>query len=186
MLTINTEKQEFYLNDGDGYRFFHSKPAKINLEHSLISVSKWEGIWKKPYLPVTGVESGIISVQEELSYISCMIIGKVGDLIPTVLRTYHTEEITDYINDQRTATKIYRLGNTPVASRTTVTSELVYYWMIKFGIPFQFEKWHFNRLLTLIDVCNIKENEGRKGGNMSSIESAKHRTQLNKMRRAQG
>ena len=186
MLTIHTEKQEFYLNDGGGFRFLYSEPSKINLEHSLISVSKWEGIWKKPYLPVTGVESGISSSKEEVSYISCMIIGKIGHLIPTVLRTYHTEEITEYINDQRTATTIHRRVTSPRSSRSIVTSELIYYWMIKFGIPFQFEKWHFNRLLTLIDVCNIKEREGQKGSNMSSIESAKHRTQLNKMRREQG
>ena len=185
MLTIHTEKQEFYLNDGNGFRFLHSKPAKINLEHSLISISKWEEIWKKPYLPVAGVESGITSGQEELSYISCMVIGSIGDLIPTVLRTYHNEEITNYINDQRTATKIYRHGNLPKSSKSIITSELIYYWMIKFGIPVQFEKWHFNRLLTLIDVCNIKEREGQKGGSMSSMESAKHRTQLNKMRQAQ-
>ena len=185
MLTIHTEKQEFYLNDGNGFRFLYSKSAKINLEHSLISVSKWEGIWKKPYLPVTGVESGISSAQEELSYISCMVIGKIEDLIPTVLRTYHTDEITEYINDQRTATKIYKHNTISTPSRSVVTSELIYYWMIKFEIPYQFEKWHFNRLLTLIDVCNIKEREGQKGASMSSIESAKHRTQLNEMRRAQ-
>ena len=160
--------------------FFHTKPISVRMEHSLISISKWEAFWKKSYLPSLR-EPGVHGFAEEQHYLSCMIIGTVPDHIPSILLQNHGTEIQEYIGDPQSATKIYRIGNTPSSSQT-VTAELIYYWMIKFGIPFECERWHFNRLLTLIDVCNVKESSG-KGGRMSTMDSANYRHQLNKARR---
>ena len=179
MLSIRIEEeQEFYLDLGDGHRFYYVDPAIINLEHSLISLAKWEQVWHRPYLPSTtpGIESGIATPLQEISYIKCMIVGKVKPFVPEVLRTYHSKEITDYINNPSTATTIHRRGASPrITKTTTVTAELIYYWMVRFGIPFdECQKWHLNRLLTFIDVCNIKELEaqGKKTGMLSSTENA--------------
>ena len=120
---------------------------------------------------------------EELYYISCMIIGNVGEHVPTLLLQNHLDTIRDYIGDAQTATTIHRMGPTP-PSRQVVTSELIYYWMIKFGVHITAERWHFNRLMTLIDVCNVKEGSG-KDAKMSTQEAAVYRHQLNKARRGQ-
>jgi hypothetical protein len=169
---------EFY--DEEHNEFFSSKPITVKLEHSLISISKWEGIWQKSYFP-SSYNPGLQGVTEELSYISCMIIGKVPDYVPGVLIRTYKNELHDYINSPKTATKVHHMssrhGVTP-----TITSELVYYWMIKYGIPFECQQWHFSRLLALIEVCNLKENP--KDHRMNAVDSAKYRYELNKARRA--
>ena len=180
MLIINVKEQEFY--DGKKEMFLYMKPITVRMEHSLISIAKWESFWQKPYLATPSVERGVFGHEEELYYIKCMIIGKVPNHIPGILLRDHTEKIKNYISKEHTATKIYRRGSTP-PSRQIVTAEVVYYWMIKFAIPFDCQRWHFNRLLMLIDVCNIKEASG-KGGTLSSIEAANYQHQLNKARRA--
>lgn len=178
MLVIHVDEYEFY--DGVNEVFFYTKAQDVKLEHSLISISKWEANFGKPYLP-SHLNEGMSGYHEELHYIECMIIGTVPEYIPRLILQNHKKEVVDYIASPNTATKIYRLGDAP-KSRQTVTSELIYYWMIKFGIPFECEKWHFNRLLTLIDVCNVKENSDK--NKMSTMDSAKYRYHLNRARRA--
>ena len=179
MLTINVKEHEFY--DGQKEMFFYTKPVKVRMEHSLISIAKWEARWNKPYLP-SFRGRGVYGVLEEQYYISCMIIGTVPEYIPSILLQNYSVEIEKYITDPQSATKIYRMGDSPPSTQT-VTAELIYYWMIKFGIPFDCERWHFNRLLMLIDVCNVKESSG-KDSKMSTMDSANYRHQLNKARRA--
>ena len=180
MLVIDVKEQEFY--DSEKQMFFNTKPITVRLEHSLISIAKWESHWEKPYFPSSGRSEGVKGGDEEIHYIKCMIIGNVPDYIPRVLLESHSEELKNYIRKKHSATTIHRRGK-PAASRQIITVELIYYWMIKYAIPKDCEMWHFNRLLMLIDVCNIKESSGKKG-NLSSLESAKERSVMNKARRA--
>jgi hypothetical protein len=153
------------------------------MEHSLISISNWEAIWHKPYLPSIHTP-GISGHKEEVSYIKCMIIGNVDEDIPNVLLNTHSSEIQDYISNPYSATRSFLVGEKPKQQlpRKTITSELIYYWMIKFGIPFTCEKWHFNKLLKLIETCNVQESQNTKAGRMSHTEAARYRHELNKQR----
>lgn len=175
MLTISVQPQELY--DEVTETFTYTEQRTVKLEHSLISVAKWEAIWHKAFLP--GPSSpGMVGPAEEISYISCMIIGDVPGLIPGLIHHYHRDEIEQYIADPHSATTIWR----PVQKQRmtqTITAELIYYWMIQFQIPFECEKWHLNRLLTLIDVCNVKNNPNNK---LSAREAAQRRWDIIKQR----
>jgi len=180
MLTIEITELEFY--DSEKEMFFNTKPLTVRMEHSLISISKWEAIWEKAYLPTPGVVPGLSGVDEERSYVKCMIIGEVPEHIPAVILQNHGKALRNYIEKKHTATTIHRRGPRRL-NRTVVTSELIYYWMAKFSIPFECDKWHFNRLLMLIDVCNIKEASKGKGGKLSSREAAQYMMDLNRARK---
>ncbi len=181
MLIINVEEQEFY--DSKKEEFFNTKPFTVRMEHSLISITKWESYWEKPYLATPGITKGIFGPVEERHYFKCMIIGDALDYIPDILLQNYSKEIKTYVNKRYSATTVYRKGP-PAPSRQIITTELIYYWMIRFGIPLECQRWHFNRLLMLIDVCNIKEQSAsKKGGKLSSLESANYRHELNKARR---
>lgn len=178
MLEIHIPELEFY--DESNNEFFTRKPLDVSLAHSLISISKWEGIWKKAYFP-SSYQEGLQGGLEELSYVECMIIGKTPSYVPMYLLQNHKRELHEYINDTQTATTLHQLG--PRKGVTpTITSELIYYWMIKFGIPFECQRWHVSRLLALIEVCNNKENA--KGNKMNPVDSARYRYELNKKRLA--
>jgi hypothetical protein len=180
MLTIKVEEQEFF--DQQKEVFFQTKPVVVRMEHSLISISKWEAYWEKPYLKTENVVRGISGLSEELHYIKCMILGNVPEYIPEILFHNHGKEISEYIGKQHTATIIHRrIGPGPV-SRQVITTELIYYWMIKFGIPLECQKWHFNRLLMLIDVCNVKETP-RKDNKLTTADANKYIRDLNRKRR---
>ena len=181
MLTINVGEQELW--DPIGDKFIDTKPITVQMEHSLISMSKWEAIWEKPLLQVEGLAEGVSTAEEELSYIKCMIIGKVPDYIPPLLQQRHGREIRKYMDSPNTATQIYTYGREH-GRRTIVTTELIYYWMIRFNIPMECEKWHINRLLTLVRICNIKEKEAAGKGKLTMAETAKYQHELNKARRA--
>jgi len=179
---------EIYIPEGN--EFFDSKTNEfvsvdsttVKMEHSLISVSKWEAIWKKPYLPVKGKIEGVNGPKQELSYIECMIIGKVAPLVPKVLMTGYKSVIWAYIADEQSATTINRRGRT-APNREIITSEVIYYWMTKYNVPFECDKWHFNRLLKLLEVCGIKETPAKKN-RVSRREAINEIYRLNAQRRA--
>ena len=104
MLTLTIAEQELYDSEQD--LFLKTKPMKVQLEHSLISMSKWEAIWCKPFLPVKGKTQGIENHTQELSYISCMIIGKTAPHVAHSLYQEHGTEIRDYISHPSSATII--------------------------------------------------------------------------------
>lgn len=134
------------------------KGALVQLEHSLISISKWESKWKKSFL-----NSQQKTIEETIDYVRCMTLGAPpSDEVYNNLTPKELEKIYDYINDPMTATKINdrRVGKGP--SRKIITSELIYSWMIDCEIPGCYEKWHLNRLLTLIQVRRI-EMSGKDG-----------------------
>lgn len=132
------------------------KECTLSLEHSLISISKWEAKWKKPFL---GREPK--TPEQSLDYIRCMTLNpKVDPLIYSGIRPEQVKEINDYVNDSQTAT--WFNDQDRKVSREIITSELIYYWMVAAEIPFECQKWHLNRLMTLIKVCSIKNEESMK------------------------
>lgn len=182
MLEIDVKSQEFF--DERTNMFLETKPVKVKLAHSLISISKWEGIWKKPFFP-SHYHEGMTGRKEEISYIECMLIGTYQPHIPATLMLYYREEIFNYMNDSQTATTIHRIGEDRRSRITpTITSEVIYSWMINYNIPFECDKWHFSRLITLIDVCNVQANKDKKSSRLNSLDSARYRNELNKARRA--
>lgn len=149
----------------------------LELEHSLVSLSKWEEIWEVPFL---GNQEK--TKEQTLSYIMCMdLLGNFTQEIFPHLKADQFLQITEYIDAKKTATTVTERPGPP--STQIVTSELIYYWMIALNIPVEFETWHLNRLLMLIKVCNIQNSKGDPKNRMSSSEAAAQRRALNDQRR---
>ena len=137
--------------------FVYYKEQTIQLEHSLVSIAKWESRWHKAFLKKDQKTN-----DEILDYIRCMTITQNVD--PSVymrLTELNYKQIQDYIDSPMTATYIPKDENSKGSSEIP-TAELIYYWMISFNIPFECQKWHLNRLLALINVCNIKNRPPKK------------------------
>ena len=173
MLQIVIPEREFF--DSVKQEFIYLKEQRLVLEHSLISISKWESKWKKPFLSKEGK-----TIEESRDYVRCMTLNK--DVDPSVYTTLSQDvfqRINSYIEDSMTATwfndKNQKPGNGPV-----ITSELIYYWMVAFKIPFECEKWHLNRLLTLIKVCELKNAPKKK---MKRKDIYAHNAALNAARK---
>lgn len=158
--------------------FEYMEERELCLEHSLVSIAKWESKWHKPFLT-----KDVKSREETIHYIKCMTITQnVNPNLYNCLTSKNLKEINEYIEDPMTATwfsgtssgKTYNLG------REQVTSELIYYWMTSLNIPFECQKWHINRLFTLIRICNIK-NQSPKKQNKREIMS--RNTALNAARK---
>lgn len=177
MLRITLPKAEFY--DESTSRFVDLEPLELRLEHSLVSLSKWEAEYEKPFLTQEKRTS-----TETLSYIHAMCLDDIPFEELTRLTQDQLNEIGDYINSKRTATWFNdgpEKKGSP-ARGSTITSELIYHWMINFQIPFECQHWHLNRLLTLIKVCNIKQQGPKK---MSRREMMARNKALNEQRKAQ-
>lgn len=160
--------------DDETNEFFTVKKQTLKLEHSLVSISKWESKWHKSFL-----NSDSKSYEEILDYIRCMSINPVDQNVLLSLTDQNLKDIQDYIQNPMTATVIKDTYNRK--SNEIITSELIYYWMVALEIPFECEKWHINRLLTLIKVCNIKNQPSKK---MSKRDIYSQNRMLNEARRA--
>lgn len=175
MLRLIVVKSEDF--DEATSEFVTSDRVELELEHSLVSVSKWESKWELPFLSTTTKTN-----EQVLDYVRMMNLR--GDFPEEVLRFFspvHIEKINAHINAKMTATTIHDPQSGP--SREIVTAELIYYWMFAHNIPIECENWHLNRLLTLIKVCNIKNNpEKRK---LNRQEAAQMQRDLNAKRRAE-
>lgn len=183
MLDIIIPEQHYEFYDDINEVFLppiNVKETKIQIEHSLISIRKWEQKWQKPFLQNVEKTYGEIT-----DYIRCMTLTHGID--PDV---YHwipesvIKEVIEYINNPMTATWFSdnNLVDAQKNSRETVTAEIIYYWMIVLNIPIEFQKWHLNQLLTLIKVVNIKNGKPKK---MNKRDAARERAALNKKRREQ-
>ena len=164
--------------DDDKQEFVDIKPSRtLSLEHSLISLSKWESKWCKPFISTKD------KTQEEIiDYIKCMTLTQnVADDVYNRLSFENIKQINEYINAPMTATRFFNDKNVKT-SREQITSEIIYYWMITLNIPFECQKWHLNRLLTLIRVCNIKNQPPKK---MNRREILSRNAALNAARRKQ-
>ena len=129
----------------------------LKLEHSLVSISKWESKWHKPFL--TKQEK---TKDEVRDYIRCMTLTpNVDESVYSRLTKKNFNDVYEYIKDPMTASNVPDRKNGKV-NRETPTSELIYYWMISEGIPVEFERWHINRLMTLIKMCTYKNQSPTK------------------------
>lgn len=157
--------------------FIYRKEQKLILEHSLVSLSKWESRWHKPFL---STKKDSKSQEEVIDYIRCMTLTQnVDPAIYYELSSNNYERIQAYIDDPMTATTFNDFQKAK-PSNEIITSELIYYWMIAYNVPVEFEKWHLNRLLTLIKVCSIKNAPPKK---MSKREIYNRNAALNASRR---
>lgn len=161
--------------DEENSKFISMKEQTLVLEHSLVSLSKWERKWKKPFL-----SSDEKTPEEWLDYFRCMTINQVNELVYMFLTNEDIQKIIDYIGDPMTATTISDVSASN-GRKEIVTSEIIYYNMISYGIPIEMEKWHLNSLITLIRVFSIKGGGSKK---MSQSEAAAFQRQLNESRRA--
>ena len=174
MLTIKIPAREFF--DEKTQTFFTTKEQTLQLEHSLISISKWESKWQKPFLSINKKKT----LEETIDYIKCMTITKnVDSNVYNYLSNENMNEINTYIESPMTATTFS--DNTKGSSREIITSELIYYWMISLNIPMECQQWHINRLLTLIRVCNVKNTPPKK---MSRKDITNRYASLNAARRS--
>lgn len=175
MLQITVPAVELY--DERTEQFVTMKEQTLQLEHSLVSLSKWESKWCKAFLSKQEK-----TLEENLDYIKCMTINQgINPVVYSCLTRENIKQINEYIEAPMTAT-YFSDGRSGKQGRETVTSELIYYWMIALNIPFECQKWHLNRLLTLIQVCNLKNQPPKK---MSKREIISRNAALNAARRKQ-
>ena len=163
--------------DEEKQEFVEPRCQTLQLEHSLVSLSKWESKWQKPFY-----SKKEMSDEEALDYIKCMTLSKNVD--PEVYKHITREnvkEVMDYISNPMTATTFGNNDKGQV-NKEVITSELIYYWMIASNIPFECQKWHLNRLITLIRVCSIKNTPPKK---RSKREIMSRNAALNAARRQQ-
>lgn len=173
-LALRLRSSDFY--DNKTRRFISVKEKTIVLEHSLLSISKWEAKWHKPYF------SAEKKTEEEFrDYLRCMTITpNVPDTDFYGLTSAQYQEILDYMKDSQTATTFH--NQEQKKSREVMTNEIVYYLMAEFGIPFDpCQKWHINHLMALIDVCAIKSQPAKK---MKPKDMLNQRRALNAQRRS--
>lgn len=175
MLRITIKGDDFF--DEEKNEFISIGDVILDLEHSLVSLSKWEAKYEKAFLGRSEKTN-----EELFDYLRCMIVNE--DFDPTVMQRAskeNFEEIQKYIESNQSAVKFDAM---PGKSGTgeTITSELIYYWMVAYNIPFECEVWHLNRLFALIRICNVKNAPKKK---MSKQEIARQNRELNAKRKAE-
>lgn len=174
MLQLVIPESELF--DEETCTFVKTKKELLQLEHSLVSLSKWESKWCKPFLgrdPKTN--------EETFDYIRCMTITQnVDPSVYTRLSNDALSQIDAYINAKMTATW-FSDKQPSKPSREVITSEILYWQMITLNIPFECQKWHLNRLMTLIKVCDLKNQPPKKQGRKEMISQ---RSALNAARRS--
>lgn len=175
MLTITVPSSEYW--DDNKQEFIEVKGGALKLEHSLVSIAKWESKWCKSFLNTKEKTD-----EETMDYIRCMTLTQnIDPNIYSQLSLQNVEDIKNYINAPMTATVFADTGDSST-NREVVTAELIYYWMIAYNIPFECQKWHINRLLTLVRVCGVKNNPPKK---MGKGELMRRNAALNAARRRQ-
>lgn len=179
MLLVELQEEQF---DGAKEEFFWKTHAVVELEHSLVSISKWESKWEVPYLAKEEKTD-----EQAYSYIECMIEdpGFDKDLLQ-YLTEENVQEIAKYIQAKMTATW-FAESKTPGAPprKEVITAEIIYYWMIALNVPMECQHWHLNKLLTLIEVCSRKNaSAGNKKPSRPTGDALAQRRALNAQRRA--
>lgn len=175
MLRIIIEGEESF--NAEDNTFSTADDVVIDLEHSLMSLSKWESEFGKPFL-----SSGVKSSEEIFGYLKHMIVTPNAD--PDALlgcSQKNIDMIQEYIESSQSATTFGMMPERRGPGEI-ITSELIYYWMLSFNIPFECQHWHLNRLFALIRICNIKNSKPKK---MSRSELAQRNAELNARRKAE-
>lgn len=175
MLQITIPATELW--DEINERFIRTRKQTLQLEHSLVSISKWESKWCKPFLSTNSK-----TTEETIDYIRCMTLTQnVNPNVYVALTNENIKQVNNYIEAPMTATT-FSEDKSGKTNREIITAELIYYWMIALQIPMKCEKWHINRLLTLIRVCNIKNQPPKKRSQGDILRSY---AELNAARRKQ-
>lgn len=186
MLTVVIPEQHHRLFDESTEEFLYIdvKKTELQLEHSLMSLKKWEQKWHQRFIEREG-EKSTKTPEQTIDYIRCMTLNKnVDPNVYPFIPKEQLQEIEAYINDPMTATTIKEPNDTvsqAKKSKEGISAELIYYWMITLGIPFECEKWHLNTLIMLIRVCSIKNSKPEK---KDPRQLAMERRQENLRRRA--
>lgn len=190
MLRITVPQKQFW--NEETKKFEYTKETVLVLEHSLISISKWEAKFHKPFYVSKKDKKEKRSEAETLYYIKCMTINTVNDdRVYLALTPDNVDAIEKYITDPMTATKLSKSKKSNSSKKEDtrpITSELVYYWMIQYGIPHEYEKWHFERLLTLIRLCSEEaekhDPKKKKERKKTTTEQLDRMAALNERRKA--
>lgn len=177
MLQITVPAIEMW--DEVNEEFVCEREQTLTLEHSLVSLSKWESKWGKSFL-----HTKEFTYEQFIDYVKFMTITQnVKDDVYRRLSNDNVSRIKEYINAPMTATTFSERANSrSKKSNEIVTAELIYYWMLSHNIPFECQKWHLNRLLTLIRVCNVKSTKPKP---LSRRQLMSRNAQLNAARREQ-
>ena len=176
-ITIVIPKQELY--DEKTQEFINiEEDVSITLEHSLVSISKWESKWHKIYLD----PDKKIDEEEALDYVRCMTVNRnVDPIVYNALTQDNIKDINEYINNPMTATT-FRQSQVKKSTRRTElqSSELLYYYMFKLGVPKECEKWHINRLMTLLHIYTIKDANENPNKKLSRSETMARYKEINR------
>lgn len=165
---FNEATNEFTVVDG----------IELEFEHSLLALSKWESIYEKPFLGPDEKTN-----EELIGYMKAMLVTPgVSSEVFSLVSPENILEIQRYIDSKQSATTFGSLPDTPKAAKEIISSELIYYWLVAFTIPFDVETWHLNRLFALIRICNIKNSKPKK---MTPSQIAERNRELNAQRKAQ-
>lgn len=163
MLQITVPGAELY--DENSNTFITVKDQTLTLEHSLVSLQKWEAKWNKPFLSKDG-----ITTEQTIDYIRCMTITQnVPPITYSLITNDNIKDVEEYINSPMTATWFSEEKKNGRSNGEVITAELIYHWMIALQIPPEYRKWHLNQLLTLIKVCNIKNTPPKKMGKKATM-----------------
>lgn len=174
MLSITVTTLEKF--DEANSLFVEPETYDLELEHSLVSLSKWESVVEKPFLG--GTEK---TAEETFLYIELMNrTPKIPRGVFRELSSQNYDDINQYVNAKMTATWFAKEESKK--KQEVITAEIIYYWMISMNIPFEAQHWHLNQLLTLIRVCNQKNAPPKKLGRRGL---AQRNRELNAQRKAQ-
>lgn len=158
--------------------FIPAKTVTLQLEHSLVSIKKWESKWKRSFL---SSRQGL-TIEETVDYIRCMTLTQnVKSEVYQKLSQKNINDVNAYIADSMTATT-FSDKSSKKGRNDIITAELIYYWMISLGIPMECQKWHLNQLITLIRVCSAKNAPATK---TSKADLASQYAAMNAARRKQ-
>lgn len=173
-LTITIPGGELF--DNDTQKFTDLPATELVLEHSLISISKWEAIWKKPWITDKDDKTN----DELYSYIQCMTIkGNASDEVVSRITTKEYLRVMDYIKDPMTASTVKRKKKSNVRSQNFTTSELIYAWMTSYQIPWEAQKWHLNRLMMLINILDEMNEQANPKNKKSEAQLIRDYAKLN-------
>ena len=175
MLTIIVPGLELFNNETQ--KFTRTEELLLELEHSLVSLSKWESKWNIPFLGRDQKTN-----EQIIDYVKLMTLNEVSDDVFLRLSEDNYNQINEYVNSKQTATWFREESNRPV-NREIITAEIIHYWMISLQVPQEYQYWHINKLFTLIRVLNQKNQPKKKQGMTQS--AAAQRRALNEARQRQ-